>query len=64
MKKLKCSTIVYMISSLSIFIINLKRCLKGDGQFTDPNMALQHNFITKAASSRIDRPSDLDSDWI
>ena len=37
------------------------RCLKGDDQFTDPNMALQHNFITKAASTRIDRPSDLDS---
>jgi len=45
--------------SLYDFIL---KCLKGDGQFTDPNMALQHNFITKAASTRIDRPSDLESD--
>jgi len=42
--------------SLYDFILKL---LKGPNQFTDPAMALQHNFITKAASTRIDRPSDM-----
>lgn len=42
--------------SLYDFILKL---LEGPNQFTDPAMALQHNYITKAASTRIDRPSDL-----
>jgi len=46
----------FLNDSLYDFIL---KCLEGDNQFTDPNMALQHNFITKAASTRIDRPSDV-----
>lgn len=46
----------YVTSSLYDYILKL---LEGPNQFTDPDAALNHPFITTAASYKINRPSDI-----